>query len=246
MHKAITTKTDSTLPTKLPPVAAADGRRFDRLHVVLIVLLTILVTAIASIWVFTTYLFPTQFVPVTLNTQEQRVLDAKLQRMQPLGPQRGSSVTRNAARARGSAPALQPEAYSEAGAARDITFSEKELNALLAHNTDLARKLAIDLSDDLLSAKLLVPLDANLPLLGGKTLQVKAGLGLAFDQGRPVVVLKGVSVMGVPLPNAWLGSLKNIDLVQEFGRDGGFWAAFADGVEHMQVRQGRLSLRLKE
>lgn len=240
MRKAITTKTDSTLPTEPPPVAAADGRRFDRLHVVLIVLLTILVTAIASIWVFTTYLFPTQFVPVTLNTQEQRVLDAKLQRMQPLGPQRGSSATRNAA------PALQPEAYSEAGASRDITFSEKELNALLAHNTDLARKLAIDLSDDLLSAKLLVPLDMDLPLLGGKTLQVKAGLGLAFDQGRPVVVLKGVSVMGVPLPNAWLGSLKNIDLVQEFGRDGGFWAAFADGVEHMQVRQGRLSLRLKE
>ena len=35
---------------------------------------------------------------------------------------------------------------------------------------------------------------------------------MRYANGRPVMVLKGVSVWGVPLPNAWLGNLKNIDL----------------------------------
>jgi hypothetical protein len=40
--------------------------------------------------------------------------------------------------------------------------------------------------------------------------------------------------------------MKNIDLVQEFGSDQGFWKAFADGVEEIQVEEGRLRIKLKE
>ncbi|OPZ64218.1 MAG: hypothetical protein BWY83_03244 [bacterium ADurb.Bin478] len=61
-----------------------------------------------------------------------------------------------------------------------------------------------------------------------------------------MVVLRGVSIMGVPIPNAWLGNLKNIDLVQEFGGDRGFWKAFADGVDYIRVADGRLMIKLKE
>ena len=52
--------------------------------------------------------------------------------------------------------------------------------------------------------------------------------------------------MGVPLPNAWLGGLKNIDLIQEFGADPGFWKGFADGVAAIEVREGSLRIVLKE
>jgi hypothetical protein len=69
---------------------------------------------------------------------------------------------------------------------------------------------------------------------------------MRFAAGRPVVILKGVSIWGVPLPNAWLGNMKNIDLVQEFGNDRGFWQAFADGVEVIDVKDGELRIRLKE
>ena len=141
---------------------------------------------------------------------------------------------------------LEPERYSEAGARREIAFSEREVNAFLAKNTDLAQKLAIDLSADLVSARLLIPLDPDFPMLGGKTLRVSAGVELAYKDGRPIVMLKGVSVMGVPIPNAWLGNLKNIDLVREFGGDKGFWKAFADGVESIHVEDGRLAIKLKE
>ena len=141
---------------------------------------------------------------------------------------------------------MKPEQYSEEGASREISFSEREINAIMAKNTDLAQKLAIDLADDMVSIKLLIPLDPDLPLMGGKTLKVKAGAELAYREGRPLVKLKGVSLMGVPMPNSWLGGLKNIDLIQEFGGNDGFWKSFADGVDAIVVTDGFLKIKLKE
>lgn len=79
----------------------------------------------------------------------------------------------------------------------------------------MAERFAIDLSDNLASAKLLLPVPPDFPLLGGNTIAINAGLELAYENGHPIVVLQGVSVWGVPIPNAWLGGLKNVDLVQE-------------------------------
>jgi hypothetical protein len=120
------------------------------------------------------------------------------------------------------------------------------MNALLAKNTDLAQKLAIDLADNLVSAKLLIPLEEDFPVLGGKTLRFNAGVGMAYQNGRPIIILKGISIMGIPIPNAWLGGLKNIDLVNEFGVDPGFWRSFSEGVEHIQVTDGQINIKLKE
>jgi hypothetical protein len=55
-----------------------------------------------------------------------------------------------------------------------------------------------------------------------------------------------VSVWGVPIPNAWLGGLKNVDLVGEFGGQEGFWKSFADGIEYVQVTDGQVVVKLKE
>jgi hypothetical protein len=202
-------------------------------QVALIVLLTVAVTAGLTYWLLSRYVFLKEFEPVRLRPGEERVLNDKLRAI-------GVDV-----RDAGPAP-LEPERYSEAGAKREVRFNERELNAMLAKNTDLAHKLAIDLSDDLVSAKLLVPLEPDFPVLGGKTLRVNAGLELAYRDARPVVVLKGVSLMGVPIPNAWLGNLKNVDLVREFGGERGFWKSFADGVEYVRVEEGELLVKLKE
>jgi hypothetical protein len=117
---------------------------------------------------------------------------------------------------------------------------------MMAKNTDLADKLAIDLAENMVSIKLLIPLDPDFPMLGGQTLKVKAGAELAYRDGRPVVKLKGVSLMGVPMPNAWLGGIKNIDLIKEFGADEGVWKSIADGVESISVVEGFLKIQLKE
>lgn len=220
------------------------GRRFSVWQLSTFVLLAILLTLFA-VWILNSVLFPTEFKPVKLSTTEQQVLDEKLQRFERFQTQ----ADRRASRSRpftNTTDELTPEAYTEEGASREIRLSEKELNALLAKNTDLATRLAIDLSDRLASAKLLVHLDETFPLLGGNTVKLTAGAELAYASGKPVVKLRGVSVWGVPVPNAWLGGLKNVDLIQEFGQEPGFWKAFADGVEAIEVRDGHLLILLRE
>ena len=200
-----------------------------------IVLIAVIVTMMVTAFVVYEQIFPNEFTPVELTQKEQQQLEKKIERLEGMT----GSVDR-------SGQPLEPEKYTEAGASRQVSFSEKELNSLIAGNTDLATRLAIDLSDDLASAKLLVPVDPDAPLLGGKTIKVTAGVELAYANSKPIVILKGVSLWGVPIPNAWLGNVKNVDLVQEFGSDEGFWKAFSDGVELIEVREGELSVILKE
>jgi hypothetical protein len=217
----MTDQTAMTTPAKPP---SNPWRTFG------IIVITVAVTLGIAYWVVTQYLFPSAFTPVTLSDKEQQRLNHKLQRLGITPP----------------GETLEPEPYREDDASRDLTFSEKEINALLAHNTDLASRLAIDLSDDLASAKLLVPLDPELPFFGGKTLKVTAGLEIKIKGGHPRAVLKGVSVWGVPLPNAWLGNMKHIDLIREFGDAGGFWQAIRDGVEELEIKEGKLHVKLKQ
>jgi len=57
---------------------------------------------------------------------------------------------------------------------------------------------------------------------------------------------RGVSLGGIPLPNAWLGNLKHKNLVDEFGTEGGFWKLFAEGIEDINVKEGHIRIKLKE
>jgi hypothetical protein len=226
-----------------------EKRRLSGLQVFLIVLATIIITVGVTYWVLRTYIFPAEFRPVELSVKEEQVLTAKLERLDSLQARRTrgtAKIARQKAAAAANPDPLEPEAYSEEGADRSITLSERELNGLLAKNTDLARKLAIDLSQDLLSAKLLVPVDEDFPMLGGQTLKVRAGLELAYRNNRPIVVLKGISIMGVPVPNAWLGGMKNIDLVEYYSAETGFWKAFAEGVDNIHIEDGNITMELKE
>ncbi len=216
------------------PVNSTDtSRRFGCLQVAGIVVVAVIATVLVTIWAVKSYLFVSEFKPVTLDAKEEQALETKLKRLDVLETGTGDM-------------SLEPEEYSEEGAKREINFTERELNALLAKNTDLARKLAIDLADDLVSIKLLVPMDEDFPMLGGKILRLKAGAEFAYRDERPVVVLKGVTIMGVPVPNAWLGGIKNIDLVKEFGADEGFWKSFSEGVADIRIEEGRLRIKLKE
>jgi len=184
-------------------------------------------------------LYASKMSPVHLVASEQAVLDAKLSRLEgPRSPARGSK--------RQPGKALSPEPYSEEGASREIPLTERELNALVANNPDVAERVAIDLSDDLISVKLVVPVDDEVPVLGGKTMKIQMGLVVRYEQDRPYIALKGVSLGGIPLPNAWLGYLKNVNLVEEFGTEDGFWKIFAAGVQTIRVTRGHLRITLKK
>lgn len=228
--------------TSGPSLPAAQSR-LGWLKLLGIVVIATIITTVATVWVITVYLFPSELKPVTLSDLEEQTLTAKIERLDPL---QKADVTRKEQSQSTGEMLLKPERYSEDASGREIVLSERELNALLAKNTEFAKRLAIDLSGDLASMKLLMPLDEDVPVFGGKTLKVTAGVELTYAGGKPVVALKGVSVWGVPLPNAWLGNLKNVDLVKEFGAREGFWNAFAAGIDGIKIEEGHLRVKLKE
>lgn len=238
------------------------------LAVVGLLLLTIIVTVGATVWVIQSQLFAKNFKPVQLDVQEQQTLELKLDALADPAVDRPSafselsqSTSTEAASDGGSDSdqlanridteqsengQIQPELYVEDDSKRRIELTERELNALLAENTDLAEQLVVNLSDNVASIKLLVDVDPDFPFFGGKTLKVSGGTELSYENNRPVIIMKGVSVWGVPIPNAWLGGLKNIDLVREFGGGDGFWKSLADGIEDIRVQEGKLLIQLAE
>ena len=230
------------LGTQKPPEQQQSSRH-SWLKILGIVVVACVVSTLVALAAVYFYLFPGSFSPVTLSAKEEQVLEHKLERLDTM--QRSPTLHKNR-RQPEQGNTMQPERYSETNANREIILTERELNALLAKNTDLATRLSIDLSQDLASAKLLIPLDEEFPLLGGETLKVTAGLEMSYRGERPVVALRGISLWGVPIPNAWLGNMKNVDLVQEFGEQGGFWRAFADGINELEISDGQLRVKLKE
>lgn len=227
--------------TKQQPRQSGGG--FSAMQVIGMILVSMCIAIFCTAFAIKIFLFPAPFKPVELSAKEEQQLETKLQIFEGF-TQPASATTTNTERDKEGK--LLPEKYSEEGASRKIQFNERELNSLIAKNTDLADKLAIDLAQDMVSMKLLIPVDPDFPMLGGKTLKVKAGAELAYRSGKPVVKLKGVSIMGVPMPNSWLGGLKNIDLIEEYAADKGFWQAFADGVDSINVQEGSLNIQLKE
>ena len=221
-------------------VQAADPRRGRGVSLGAVVLVSLL-TSVLAVWLAAAWLFPKSFTPVTLTAREQTALETKVSSLHLDLASAPRGTGHHAAGDR----VLEPEKYTEEGAARQVTFTAREINALVAGNTGLASRVAIDLSPGLVSAQALIPLDPQMPVFGGKTLKISAGLALGYRGGKPIVILRGVSVWGVPVPNAWLGGLKNVDLVHEFGNEG-FWKDFAAGVDNIAVGDGVLSVKLKE
>jgi len=219
-----------------------------------LLLVVVLVTVLVTVWVVRSYFFPAPMEPVSLSVAEQQTLDAKLRQLGEPPAQASAQADRPLVDldaggeplvnrdARGEP--LVPELYREDDSARVLFFSQRELNGLIARNPDLAERMALHLSRDKVSATWLLDLPPDFPLMPGQRVRLDAGLALAHRDGRLRVVLEGVSVMGVPLPSAWLGGLKGADLVALYSAEEGFWKAFADGVQDLRVEQGQLRVEL--
>lgn len=162
--------------------------------------------------------------PVTLDAREETILDAKLEAVaSPTDPDQP----------------LVAEIYQETDAARVIRFSERELNALIARDRDLAGRVAVRLSPGQVSTRVRIDVPADVTLLGGRVLNVRSGVRIELADEGLTARLIGVSVAGVPLPAAWLGGLKDEDLLALTAFRG-----LGAGIEHLEVGEGELILRL--
>lgn len=126
---------------------------------------------------------------------------------------------------------------------KEIRITERELNGLLHHNTQLGDTVRLELARNAIHARVEVDLDPDLPLFGGKRFKARARFLLNKPDGKTALILDDVTVWGISLPNDWLGQLKSRDLLGEAIGPGnrGF-----PGVESFEVRRGELVIHLKE
>lgn len=225
-------------PEITPVPAPRPARRFGCIHVLAIILAATLLAVVATGWWVKRNVYASPFEPTRLTEQEEAEFQQKVARLEAAGGAAAGVPVRDGA--------AQPVPYGEEDAQREIRITEKELNAALDQNPEWADRIAVDIADDLLSVVLLVPVPPDFPIAGGTTARITAGATLRFENDRPVVIIRGISIGGIPLPSAWMGDLKNKDLIEVYGGQGGFWDGLARGVEAIQLEEGHLYLKLRE
>lgn len=223
---------------------AVSRRMFSWKQVILVIGLAVLATALGAVWWMNQYVYATMFDPTRLGESEQQVLNAKMAQLLQTTDAASSSVSQPSTST--TDLPLEPVPYAETDANRHIQLTEREVNAVIATDSYMARRVAVDMADDLLSVQLVVPINHQMPLVGGKMLKLNFGLALSYLHGKPVVAMRGISLGGIPLPSAWWGDIKNTNLVEEFGGSGGLWDQFSKGVKDMKIQDGQLHVILKE
>lgn len=194
--------------------ALARKRKPSCLVVAVIVIVLLVVTAAgAYFW------FNRPIEPVELSAKETQALEQKIDSMEAAPGE----------------PQYQP-------GTKEIIITERELNGLLAQNTDLGDKLKFTLATDEVHARLETDLDQDLPVVGGKRLKAKARFLVKTTEGRPSLVLDDLTVWGASLPNDWLGGMKGKDLLSEIFGGGGELR----GIEELRIERGQLVIRLAE
>ncbi len=215
----------------LPPPAPRRGR----------LLLSLLATFLAggliagggAYWWFKRHLDARALEPVRLAEAEDRAFEAKLQALAAAGEPAGT-----AAAPPGSA---SPEE-------RTVQISGREINAFLA-DRGLGENIRVELARDLLHVAMIVPIpaDSGLPLLAGANLRLRFSLDAACDPlAGPRFAIRDVRLGGVPLPDAWLGGIKGLNLVdQNLNQDPGV-QRFLSGIQDLEVRPEGIRVRLRE
>jgi len=194
-----------------------------------IILTCCLLTSVSTIWWVKHNLYASPLHPVQLSQTETTALNAKLAQLElaeEVAPQDAPVPT-------------SPDP-------RAISLTSKEINAFLA-NQGIGEQLKLDITRNRLAANFLLPIDENAPLFAGTTLRVRLALSaLMDDSGKLVVKVDDVSLGGIPLPNAWLGDIKGLDLITgDIGSDPAV-QRFVAGIKEFRLENGRVHIVLNE
>lgn len=176
--------------------------------------------------------------PVVLTEPEMAVVETKIAAMQPAPEEQP--------------PAIAPDAPTDATetpaeyvpGAREIAFTDRELNGLLNEHTTLGDQIAFQFTPNAVQARIETPIPDDFPIIGGSKLRARAKFVVDTSGSNPTLSLEDFTVWGISIPNDWLGGIKNTNLLgQAFGSETG---EGIPGVESLAIEQGRLLIRLKE
>ncbi len=170
--------------------------------------------------------------PVMLSQAEQAALDEKVRIIsaEPAPPAAdGRSEEQRAAEAK-----------------RTLSITEHEINGYLAKQ-GLGEQFKVSLGDGDAAVTLVAPVDKSVPFIGGTTLRVKVALNASIESGRKCALsIADVTVGGVPLPNAWLGGIKGVNMLAANMQSDPVAKRFLDGIRELDISTGAIRVVLNE
>ncbi|MDB6074320.1 MAG: hypothetical protein JWO89_1960 [Verrucomicrobiaceae bacterium] len=216
-------------PPPVPSIAQVPSRSSWKKKLLVttgIVLGTAGIAAASTAWWVKHNIYASQFQPVALNQAEQEGLDNKLKVL-------GQNST---------ALPVDPEV-----AKRTMTISEKEINAFFAQQ-GLGEQVKVELTEGAAAAVIVMPVDRDAPLIGGTTLRIRVAFGAKMDKDKHLALsLSDVHVGGVPLPNAWLGNLKGLNLLSDSPMQSDpAVKGFLEGIRDFKIQRGSMQIVLNE
>lgn len=261
-----------------PPASAPRSWRFYALIAGCILLGCMLLTALFTSWWIRHTFHAKPYQPTELSQTEEVALEGKLQALEASAPAPQSVRPRlsgelpgrssreidaevaRLAKAAGEAPAsarpwIDPLGDDEGTdeERRHLVITERELNGILHSNTDLADRVRIELREDTIRAGALIPFSDDALLFAGKTLRCKLTIRAYLDENKRLAVfITDVTVGGIPVPNAWVGDIKNCNLVASPDpadprqRAPGGMNRFADGIRDFKISDKRIEIWLNE
>ena len=236
---------EAPVPSTPPPPVPPPGKRRwllwgcgGLLGLVVIIIATV---AITLWWI------QRPIKPVVLTAKEKAAVDTKLQEVEDSkGAARTAGRTATGAGDRSSGTAKPPAVQPYVAGAKEIRFTQRELNGLLNQNTDLGKTVRLEFAQDAVNAYLAVPIPQDVPVMGGKMFRARGQFLISIGNGgTPYAVLQDVTVFGVSLPKAWLGGIKGENLLEDAvgkGRNG----PVLKGIKSLRVEPGALVFQLED
>jgi hypothetical protein len=218
-------------PPSVPQPASIAPRsswRKKALIVTSIVFGTATLTIAGTAWWVKRNVYASPFTPVALSATEQSALDQKLEVLKQSGTAEAAPV--------------DPEI-----AKRTLTITDREINAFLEQQ-GLGEQVKVSLQNGGGTATFLLPMSSDGVPGSGPTLRISVSLGAKMDQDKKFALsISDVSVGGVPLPNAWLGNMKGLNMLADAPiSDDPAVKAFVAGIRDFSIRAGQLNVVLNE
>ncbi len=130
--------------------------------------------------------------------------------------------------------------------AKTIVLSEREINGWLQEQ-GLGDHLKVSISSGGgITASALLPVDGEVPIIGGRTVRFKIALNARLDDKHHLALyVSDVAVGGISPPNAWLGGIKGQDILADAELDPTA-KAFVAGIKSVEFSSGEIRVLLKD
>lgn len=219
-------------PPPARPRPQGRGCWFYGCLIAVVLLLVVIATAVGTAWWVKRNTIAGPMDPVVLTEPEETALEQKLERLG--GPRRDTGPEPP-----GSPTGAMTVPLDDEFARRPVIITEREINGLIGHNTDLADKVRVSLNQDRIDVRVHFPIPEEAPVLGGQVFRLNLRTRLVLRDRRLQLTLEEVAIGGIPIPNAWIQDAKGRDLLAQYQEDERL-RTLMEGIEHLEIQDGQI------